>query len=408
MGKLKIDKRGVNSWLWTNADKRSYTPAYISSVTGISKHILGAFRDNARFPHRDQLDSLCALFGEDADEVARRYGYPKKEAAPQPEETVPVPAAEVTEAEGQAASDENVEEEIMPVVTEVEKIEKATRKNTFRSETFGISAEKKAEFGKWFSYLVAGSGFTVKEYAELIAVCPNTVSNCKSGSSIPSLETLQTVCKQHDIDWRVAACFFSYADYRVPEYWLGSDYTANKDWISIQKIVRGEVPTAAKKDPSKKKEFLKAKMSSEIKDLKAKVASLEQENRDLRVKMEAAAARSADVAAGLRSQLEKSEREHKEEVSSLKERLSSLQSEKAKASKGGTDNFTGMLRAKLKEFFPKAEIISVTTDGKSIIWSIRLPGMKDAVVGSCDLKADQIAAAIHNDVRNAVLSKLGI
>lgn len=382
-----IDKKGVTTWIASTAQKLGYNHAYLASKTGISKFTIGSFLTGARAPRLDHLQKLCKVFGVEADDIAREYGYyPKpnrirKSAAP--EAVVP-------------KTEEKKEENTMPTNAIIAEVPRPTEKpvnprNAGPHPSNGLTKEGRAAISKWIRTLVKESGLNMREYGELVGIKGNTIGAYVRGTSGPSLERLQVICKLHGIDWKVAACYFGYADYKAPDYWLGPDYKANEDWIRIHKIMNDE-PSAAKciaKQATKPK--------SDMDALKTRIAELEQQNADILAERN-----------NIEANWQKLNAELREQIDDLKaDKAKMVQAVDMATSTNEVQRYLLGLQHYIHEALPKADSVEVTCPGGAdICWKIKLPGMENALAGH--LSVDAFAGTIAKGVKEEVLSRFGL
>lgn len=417
-----IDKKGVTTWIAATAQKLGYNHAYLASKTGISKFTIGSFLTGARAPRLDHLQKLCKVFGVEADDIAREYGYyPKPNRKTDRIRKSAAPMAVVPKTE------EKKEENTMPTNTIIAEVPRPTEKpvNTRNSGEHnynpnnGLTKEGRTAISKWIRTLVKESGLNLREYGELVGIKGNTLSAYTRGTSGPSIQRPQAICKLHGIDWKVAACYFGYHDYKAPDYWLGKDYKTNEDWLRIHKVMNDE-PSATKCIAKQA-----AKPKSDMDALKARIAELEQQNADILAERNNVEANWQQLNAELREQKEELRKRLGEVSTELKKRIDlcevataeakELREQNAKLGKAvdtavrsnEVEKYLLGLKHYICEALPKAESVEVTCPGGAdICWKIKLPGMENALAGH--LSVDAFAGTIAKGVKDEVLSRFGL
>lgn len=418
MGK-GIDMKGVCKLLANAKNAKGYTNARLAELSGVSKFTVGSYLKGVRVPSLQNLQKLCPVLDLDADKVTREYGYypePRKkkvvvekpvvEEVKEEETTMPVVAA--------------VEETKVPEVKEVEK-EKPSAINdlSFRGKRTGVDDAHRAMFGKWLDALMNDNGVNRDEYAELTGIDKYSISKFRSGSRMPCLNSLVKICKLHGVDWKVAACYFAYADFKAPAYWLGDDYKSREDWQAIDSIVKAASDGTTNRNAQRaiKRQSIKKPEAPavDISEYTNRIAELESQLEEARKETSGALADLHDMKekyegrwevklANIRKELED---QYNESLEELKTSNAKLQADLVKTPvTTEADMYVAAVENQLRNLLPKAKEVVVSCTPGKLYWHVELPGLESEFSG--ELTTEDFAQSIHKSVTEAALATIGL
>lgn len=108
--------------------------------------------------------------------------------------------------------------------------------------------ETKKAFGRFIKAELAKHDLTQKDVCVLTGMTQSMMSGYMNGKKIPYLSGLKKICEAFDENYIIVACVFSYAEYRKPDYWLGSDYKKNEDYLRVWKMAYESVGEEKKEE----------------------------------------------------------------------------------------------------------------------------------------------------------------
>lgn len=96
--------------------------------------------------------------------------------------------------------------------------------------------ETKKAFGRFIKAELERHEISQKDMCVLTGMTQSMMSGYMNGKKMPFLSGLKKICEAFDENYIIVACVFSYTEYRKPDYWLGSDYKKNEDYLRVWKM----------------------------------------------------------------------------------------------------------------------------------------------------------------------------
>ena len=236
----RIDKKGVCNWVQAIIKARRISIGEFCKLGGVGRTDASAFMSYRKYPTRKQVESICAAFGEDSEDILCKYNY--KIAA---------------------ATKETVEEEgTMDIVTDVAVVEtKVDEPKKYDKSRIQKNVLTRAGFSRWLEREVSERKLSSHTLAKNTGANQSQICRYIRGTGYPEINTLDKLCTYFGYNTISVACVFKYQRFEEPSTWLGENYGEDDDY---RKVYSMAFPREKKKAESTQRlESLAAKLDKE-------------------------------------------------------------------------------------------------------------------------------------------------
>lgn len=240
----RIDKKGVCNWVQDIIKARRISIGEFCKLGGVGRTDASAFMSYRKYPTRKQVESICAAFGENSEDILCKYNY--KIAA----------AKETVEEESTMDIVTNVSVEPVDVVET--KVDEPKKYDKSRIQKNVLT---RAGFSRWLETELAERKLNSHTLAKNTGACQPQICKYIRGKAYPDINTLDKLCTYFGYNTISVACVFKYQRFEEPSTWLGENYGEDDDYRTVYSLA---FPREKKKAESMMKlESLAAKLDKE-------------------------------------------------------------------------------------------------------------------------------------------------
>lgn len=241
----RIDKKGVCNWVQDIIKARRISIGEFCKLGGVGRTDASAFMSYRKYPTRKQVESICAAFGEDPQDILCKYNYKTATAA-----------KETVEEEGAVDIVTNVNVE--PVVAIETKVDEPKKYDKSRIQKNVLT---RAGFSRWLEREVSERKISSHTLAKNTGANQSQICKYIRGAGYPEINTLDKLCTYFGYNTISVACVFKYQRFEEPSTWLGENYGEDDDY---RKVYSMAFPREKKKAESTLRlESLAAKLDKE-------------------------------------------------------------------------------------------------------------------------------------------------
>lgn len=242
----RIDKKGVCNWVQDIIKARRISIGEFCKLGGVGRTDASAFMSYRKYPSRKQVESICAAFGENSEDILCKYNYKIAAAV---KETV-----EEEKDMDIVATNVNVEP-VSVVETKVDEPKKYD-KSRIQKNVF-----TRAGFSRWLEREVSERKLSSHTLAKNTGASQSQICRYIRGTGYPEINTLDKLCGYFGYNTISVACVFKYQRFEEPSTWLGENYGEDDDY---RKVYSMAFPREKKKAESMMKlESLASKLDKE-------------------------------------------------------------------------------------------------------------------------------------------------
>lgn len=235
----RIDKKGVCNWVQDIIKARRISIGEFCKLGGVGRTDASAFMSYRKYPTRKQVESICAAFGEDPQDILCKYNYKTATAA---KETVE-------------------EESAVDIVTNVDVETKVDEPKKYDSARIQKNVLTRAGFSRWLEREVSERKLSSHTLAKNTGASQSQICKYIRGTGYPEINTLDKLCVYFGYNTISVACVFKYQRFEEPSTWLGENYGEDDDY---RKVYSMAFPREKKKAESTQRlESLAAKLDKE-------------------------------------------------------------------------------------------------------------------------------------------------
>lgn len=241
----RIDKKGVCNWVQDIIKARRISIGEFCKLGGVGRTDASAFMSYRKYPSRKQVESICAAFGENSEDILCKYNY-----------KIAAAAKGTVEEEGamDIVTDVNVEP-VSVVETKVDEPKKYD-KSRIQKNVF-----TRAGFSRWLEREVSERKLSSHTLAKKTGANQSQICRYIRGTGYPEINTLDKLCAYFGYNTISVACVFKYQRFEEPSTWLGENYGEDDDY---RKVYSMAFPREKKKAESTQRlESLAAKLDKE-------------------------------------------------------------------------------------------------------------------------------------------------
>lgn len=241
----RIDKKGVCNWVQDIIKARRISIGEFCKLGGVGRTDASAFMSYRKYPTRKQVESICAAFGEDSEDILYKYNY-----------KIATAAKETVEEEG--AVDIVTNASVEPVAVVETKVDEPKKYDKSRIQKNVLT---RAGFSRWLEHEVSERKLSSHTLAKNTGASQPQICKYIRGTGYPEINTLDKLCTYFGYNTISVACVFKYQRFEEPSTWLGENYGEDDDY---RKVYSMAFPREKKKAESTMKlESLAAKLDKE-------------------------------------------------------------------------------------------------------------------------------------------------
>lgn len=244
----RIDKKGVCNWVQDIIKARRISIGEFCRLGGVGRTDASAFMSYRKYPTRKQVESICAAFGEDSEDILYKYNYKIATAA---KETV----------EEESAVDIVTNASVEPVAVVETKVDEPKKYDKSKIQKNVLT---RAGFSRWLETELAERKLNSHTLAKAAGACQPQICKYIRGKAYPDINTLDKLCTYFGYNTISVACVFKYQRFEEPSTWLGENYWEDDDYRMVYSLA---FPREKKKAESTiKLESLAVKLEKEDAD----------------------------------------------------------------------------------------------------------------------------------------------
>lgn len=241
----RIDKKGVCNWVQDIVKARRISIGEFCKLGGVGRTDASAFMSYRKYPTRKQVESICAAFGEDSEDILYKYNYKIATAA---KETV----------KEEDAMDVVTNVSVEPVAVVETKVDEPKKYDKSRIQKNVLT---RAGFSRWLEHEVSERKLSSHTLAKNTGANQSQICRYIRGTECPEINTLDKLCTYFGYNTISVACVFKYQRFEEPSTWLGENYGEDDDY---RKVYSMAFPREKKKAESTQRlESLAAKLDKE-------------------------------------------------------------------------------------------------------------------------------------------------
>lgn len=241
----RIDKKGVCNWVQAIIKARRISIGEFCKLGGVGRTDASAFMSYRKYPTRKQVESICAAFGENSEDILCKYNY-----------KIAAAAKETVEEEGVMDIVTNVSVEPVDVVET--KVDEPKKYDKSRIQKNVLT---RAGFSRWLEREVLERKISSHTLAKNTGANQSQICKYIRGAGYPEINTLDKLCTYFGYNTISVACVFKYQRFEEPSTWLGENYGEDDDY---RKVYSMAFPREKKKAESTQRlESLAAKLDKE-------------------------------------------------------------------------------------------------------------------------------------------------
>jgi len=246
----RIDKKGICNWVQDIIKARRISIGEFCKLGGVGRTDASAFMSYRKYPTRKQVESICAAFGEDSNDILYKYNYKTVDANKEID-----PAKE--EKEMDIVATKNVE----PVTVVETKVDEPKKYDKSKIQKNVLT---RAGFSRWLETEIAERKLNSHTLAKAAGACQPQICKYIRGKAYPDINTLDKLCTYFGYNTISVACVFKYQRFEEPSTWLGENYWEDDDYRMVYSLA---FPREKKKAESTiKLESLAVKLEKEDAD----------------------------------------------------------------------------------------------------------------------------------------------
>ncbi len=216
----RIDKKGVCNWVQDIIKARRISIGEFCRLGGVGRTDASAFMSYRKYPTRKQVESICAAFGEDSEDILYKYNY-----------KIATAAKETVEEEGAVDIVTNVNvEPVAAVETKVDEPKKYDKSKIQKN------ALTRAGFSTWLETELAERKLNSHTLAKAAGACQPQICKYIRGKAYPDINTLDKLCTYFGYNTISVACVFKYQRFEEPSTWLGENYWEDDDYRMVYSL----------------------------------------------------------------------------------------------------------------------------------------------------------------------------
>lgn len=244
----RIDKKGVCNWVQDIIKARRISIGEFCKLGGVGRTDASAFMSYRKYPTRKQVESICAAFGENSEDILCKYNYKIATAA---KETV----------EEESAVDIVTNASVEPVAVVETKVDEPKKYDKSKIQKNVLT---RAGFSRWLETELAERKLNSHTLAKAAGACQPQICKYIRGKAYPDINTLDKLCTYFGYNTISVACVFKYQRFEEPSTWLGENYWEDDDYRMVYSLA---FPREKKKAESTiKLESLAVKLEKEDAD----------------------------------------------------------------------------------------------------------------------------------------------
>lgn len=241
----RIDKKGVCNWVQDIIKARRISIGEFCKLGGVGRTDASAFMSYRKYPTRKQVESICAAFGENSEDILCKYNYKIAAAV---KETV----------EEESAMDIVTNVSVEPVAVVETNVDEPKKYDKSRIQKNVLT---RAGFSRWLEHEVSERKLSSHTLAKKTGASQSQICRYIRGTGYPEINTLDKLCAYFGYNTISVACVFKYQRFEEPSTWLGENYGEDDDY---RKVYSMAFPREKKKAESTMKlESLAAKLDKE-------------------------------------------------------------------------------------------------------------------------------------------------
>lgn len=240
----RIDKKGVCNWVQAIIKARRISIGEFCKLGGVGRTDASAFMSYRKYPSRKQVESICAAFGEDSEDILCKYNYKI--------------AAAVKETVEEEKDMDIVATNVEPVAVVETKVDEPKKYDKSKIQKNALT---RAGFSRWLETELAERKLNSHTLAKNTGACQPQICKYIRGKAYPDINTLDKLCTYFGYNTISVACVFKYQRFEEPSTWLGENYGEDDDYRTVYSLA---FPREKKKAESMMKlESLAAKLDKE-------------------------------------------------------------------------------------------------------------------------------------------------
>lgn len=244
----RIDKKGVCNWVQDIIKARRISIGEFCKLGGVGRTDASAFMSYRKYPTRKQVESICAAFGENSEDILCKYNY-----------KIAAAVKETVEEEGtmDIVTNANIE----PVAVVETKVDEPKKYDKSKIQKNVLT---RAGFSRWLETELAERKLNSHTLAKAAGACQPQICKYIRGKAYPDINTLDKLCTYFGYNTISVACVFKYQRFEEPSTWLGENYWEDDDYRMVYSLA---FPREKKKAESTiKLESLAVKLEKEDAD----------------------------------------------------------------------------------------------------------------------------------------------